>query len=593
MNCGDIFAYVSDDTSSAVRVFNVNTGQTVTTVPVSGSPGASALDPYHHKLFVACQDNAINVIDTQGNQTKVRIPLNFVPGSIELNAADDLLYVNSADGSRTAMIDPVTNRLISVQDVTSAFPGVNFAVTGMPKDFAIDSATNTIYAACNNGIHVVQNGTMIGTFDVRNSHQLALDASRNVLYAQDASTNAVYAVNTQTGAVTALTGVNQRIVDTSVDTRRGLAYFLNADNSVSVVDTATNKLLENLPNPSGIPFTASGLSVSSCGDSFIGKPGAPGPQGITGPEGQRGPRGYQGTTGPEGQRGPRGYQGTTGPEGERGPRGYQGTTGPEGQRGPRGYQGTTGPQGLRGYDGATGATGPRGYQGITGPEGQRGPRGYQGTTGPTGPRGYQGTTGPEGQRGPRGYQGTTGPTGPRGYQGTTGPEGQRGPRGYQGTTGPQGLRGYDGATGPQGPRGATGATGATGTFTSDSISLVSKCGRVVASGHPIPMARLISQNGSNASQSHTQGNYTLAAGTYLVNYRLTACASRPGRVSAGLLLNGQVYPTPSTSYYAGAPVEISGSTVVTANGKSTLSLVNLSNRAVKCSAVSLTIVQIA
>ena len=84
--------------------------------------------------------------------------------------------------------------------------------------------------------------------------------------------------------------------------------------------------------------------------NFVDKSGEPvslrGPQGPTGPQGERGP---QGPTGSQGERGP---QGSTGPQGERGP---QGSTGPQGERGP---QGPTGPQGERGPQGPTGPAGP-------------------------------------------------------------------------------------------------------------------------------------------------------------------------------------------------------------------------------------------
>jgi hypothetical protein len=83
-------------------------------------------------------------------------------------------------------------------------------------------------------------------------------------------------------------------------------------------------------------------------------PCCPGPQGITGAQGDVGPRGPMGATGLTGPAGPIGPTGLTGPTGSTGPQG------PQGKRGPTGLTGSQGPKGDTGTQGPPGTQGPQG-----------------------------------------------------------------------------------------------------------------------------------------------------------------------------------------------------------------------------------------
>lgn len=64
-----------------------------------------------------------------------------------------------------------------------------------------------------------------------------------------------------------------------------------------------------------------------------------------------------------------GPQGLTGPKGDKGETGEQGPQGIQGEQGPKGDTGAQGPQGIQGEQGIQGPTGPQGPQGIQGPIG--------------------------------------------------------------------------------------------------------------------------------------------------------------------------------------------------------------------------------
>lgn len=65
----------------------------------------------------------------------------------------------------------------------------------------------------------------------------------------------------------------------------------------------------------------------------------------------------------------------------------KGVTGPQGATGPQGDKGDTGSQGPQGPKGDTGNTGPQGPKGDTGEQGPKGDTGEQGPQGPQGPQG--------------------------------------------------------------------------------------------------------------------------------------------------------------------------------------------------------------
>lgn len=107
----------------------------------------------------------------------------------------------------------------------------------------------------------------------------------------------------------------------------------------------------------------------------------PGPQGLTGPRGERGEPGPKGDTGANGEPGPQGPQGSQGLRGETGQRGEQGPIGPQGLQGvpgEKGQNGEPGPRGERGEQGPIGLTGPAGPAGPQGPIGLTGPKGADG-----------------------------------------------------------------------------------------------------------------------------------------------------------------------------------------------------------------------
>jgi hypothetical protein len=103
--------------------------------------------------------------------------------------------------------------------------------------------------------------------------------------------------------------------------------------------------------------------------------------------------------------------------------------GPQGLTGPKGDKGDTGAAGSHGAAGAPGSQGPAGADGAQGPAGAAGSQGPGGAVGATG---ATGATGPQGPKGDKGDKGDTGAQGPKGDKGDTGATGPQGPAGASG-----------------------------------------------------------------------------------------------------------------------------------------------------------------
>ena len=224
------------------------------------------------------------------------------------------------------------------------------------------------------------------------------------------------------------------------------------------IDSALNSITNNTYTVTGgnkvsVTETSDGITISANITT-----GPQGPSGPVGNKGSDGPSGNQGVTGAKGPCGPVGAKGPCGPSGAKGPCGPQGNTGVTGAQGPCGPVGNKGPCGPSGNQGANN----QGNQGVTG---AKGPCGPSGNKGPCGPSGNQGTNN-------KGNQGVTGarlgPSGPSGAKGPCGPSGNPNPT--TGPKGPCGPSGNQGITGAQGNTGVTGAAGGTGKFSSYVIS---------------------------------------------------------------------------------------------------------------------------
>lgn len=117
--------------------------------------------------------------------------------------------------------------------------------------------------------------------------------------------------------------------------------------------------------------------------------------------------------------------------------------------------------------------------------------------------------------GPPGPQGEPGPAGPTGATGSTGLQGEQGPPGPQGEPG------------PAGPTGPTGSTGPAGTVPPSSAASFYTFQAQFTPGQSIDLFPGAADPTGNITQPSSQ-QVGLAAGNYLVSYKVSATLSQPG-----------------------------------------------------------------
>ena len=113
------------------------------------------------------------------------------------------------------------------------------------------------------------------------------------------------------------------------------------------------------PCPAGLLIPPYGAVTLPATTPMTARPGA------TGPKGDAGAQGEVGSIGEVGPKGDAGSPGETGLVGSTGPSGFNGSVGATGDQGPAGVNGSAGEKGETGFDGDVGATGARGPAGPT------------------------------------------------------------------------------------------------------------------------------------------------------------------------------------------------------------------------------------
>lgn len=174
--------------------------------------------------------------------------------------------------------------------------------------------------------------------------------------------------------------------------------------------------------------------------------------------------------------------------------------------------------------------------GLTGPTGATGERGDTGSTGPTGPTGEIGPTGPAGATGPTGAAGPTGPTGPSGPAGSAGPAGPTGPTG---------------AAGPIGETGPTGATGPAGTPPDDVFASFINVQYPLTVGTLIPLFPDVTDPTGTIVPTDLE-HIALAAGYYLISYKVSAIFRTPNYMQVTPSYNGSAHLETGIYFATGA-----------------------------------------
>jgi YVTN family beta-propeller protein len=232
------FGYVANGEDNTVSVIDTGNNKVVATIPVGGFPDGVATMPDGTQAYVTnAFDNTVSVIDTASNKVVATIPVGNDPFGVAITP--DGTHPYEGDDRLHQHLAYVTNEVDNTVSV-------------------IDTGSNTVVATTSvgrgpSGVAITPDGTHAYVTN-------QLDASVSVI---DTDSNTVMATilvgGFPEGVAITPDGADRYGRD---DRHQSLAYVTNQlDNTVSVIDTASNTVVATIPGsygPEGIAITPDG-----------------------------------------------------------------------------------------------------------------------------------------------------------------------------------------------------------------------------------------------------------------------------------------------------------------------------------------------
>jgi YVTN family beta-propeller protein len=296
-------AYVTNAFDSNVSVIDTASNTVVTTIPVGSAPNGVAITPdgarpnesddrHHRPLAYVTNgaDNTVSVIDTASNTVVATIPVRQDPTGVAITADGTRVYVTNQFDDSVSVIDTGSNTVVatipgfpefvlpvgvaitpdgadpyerddrhhqSLAYVTNYVPtidGSNFPASAVS---VIDTASNTVVSTIPvgqypDGVAITRDGTHAYVANQGDGTVSVIDTGRNKVVATIPVGSAPKGV--------AITPDGPRPYE---DARhQPLAYVTNlGDNTVSVIDTARNKVVVTIPVGTG-PFAVAFATVT-------------------------------------------------------------------------------------------------------------------------------------------------------------------------------------------------------------------------------------------------------------------------------------------------------------------------------------------
>ena len=130
--------FVNDEEQSVVHVFDTHTLQALADWPLSPCKGPTglALDVVHHRLFSACGNRQLIVVNSDTGAVVATAPIGADPDGAAFDPARDLLFVSNRDGTLTVLHQDGPDRYHVVQNVVT---------DSGARTIALDSPSGRVY----------------------------------------------------------------------------------------------------------------------------------------------------------------------------------------------------------------------------------------------------------------------------------------------------------------------------------------------------------------------------------------------------------------------------------------------------------------
>jgi YVTN family beta-propeller protein len=191
------YAYVVNDGSNNVTVFNTATNTVVTSIPVGDSPWHVAISPDGTFAYVTNQDDSnVSVINTTTNTVVNSIPVGVFPTDVAFTPNGAEAYVTNGGDNTVSAINTATNAVTTIP--------VGFG----PNDLAITPDGAWVYVAQTDG-----NISVINTATNTVDHYITLDFGLSGI-AITPDNSLVFATNLFTNNITVVSIPSDTIVAT-------------------------------------------------------------------------------------------------------------------------------------------------------------------------------------------------------------------------------------------------------------------------------------------------------------------------------------------------------------------------------------------
>lgn len=269
------YAYVTntgDDINNpgnTVSVINMATNKVTATIKVGTTPIGIAVTPDGKKVFTANGDNSISIIDATKNKVIKTISLDGydgVPYDGAVSPDGKRVYFLDGDqsGKKVLGIDTTKNKLID-----------NFYVGATEAgDIAISPDGSKLYVSVINldYVNVLDLATKNVTASIKVGYQpdgIAISPDGKKAYVANNVDNTVSIINTAKNTVIKTVKVGQTPTEVAISPNGKQVYvtnsgnYLNPNNTVSVIDTATYKVktIKVGKYPNGIIVSPDGKKV--------------------------------------------------------------------------------------------------------------------------------------------------------------------------------------------------------------------------------------------------------------------------------------------------------------------------------------------
>jgi len=234
---------ISDSTRGVVVIVDAKTFRDVAIIPIGAGAFGTALDAQGKRLYVNNEAaDTVTVVDLANRQTiAVLTGFSQPRQGVKLNPAGNLLFITNFAGDKVVVVD--TSTLIPVHEITG--------IKGI-RAISITADGNTLYAASSvtNSVAVVD----LKTYTIRmfvpvgnDPYGAALSPDGSRVYSGNKLDNTLTIIDTSDNKpIGTITGFNEPRQAIVFGQHGAVAYVLNKDLSIAVVDLKAQKIIRTI-----------------------------------------------------------------------------------------------------------------------------------------------------------------------------------------------------------------------------------------------------------------------------------------------------------------------------------------------------------